>query len=224
MKRSGALGFVAAFAVYFGLIWMFWESPVIYPVKIFVVLLHELSHALATVATGGSVRHITLDALQGGATVSAGGSRFLILSAGYLGSLLLGGLLLMAGLELKRGLRPALGGVALVVLGATALLIRSTFGVVYGLAAGFALLAVARFLPALASRIALTTLGLTSCLYAILDIKADVIDRPGAPSDAHMLAELTGVPTMAWGALWIALAFLFSAILIRWAYRRAARH
>ncbi|MEZ4423606.1 MAG: M50 family metallopeptidase [Gemmatimonadota bacterium] len=214
---------LGGFAIWFGLLWTFWETPAFTPVKIFVVLLHELSHALAAVLTGGTVRHITLDAMQGGATVTTGGSAFVILSSGYLGSLLLGGLLLVAGMVLRKGLRPALGGVALVVLGATVFLIRSAFGFAYGLTAGLVLLAVARWLPAWVSRAVLIGLGLTSCLYAILDIKSDVFDRPGAPSDAYMLAEMTGVPTLVWGVLWAVLAFAFAAVLLRWAYRRAAR-
>ncbi len=225
VNKSGlpsAFRFLLGFAVYFGLIWTFWESPAIYPIKIFVVLLHELSHAAATVLTGGTVTEITLDAMQGGATYSRGGSRFVVLSAGYLGSLVMGAILLAGGLELKKGLRPALGLVAFIVLATTLLLIRSAFGFAFGIGAGFALLGVARYLPAVASRVVLTTLGLTSCLYAILDIKSDVLDRPGARSDAYMLSEMTGVPTMVWGVLWIGIAFLVSALLLRWAYRRAA--
>jgi hypothetical protein len=63
-------------------------------------------------------------------------------------------------------------------------------------------------------------LGLTSTLYAILDIKSDVLDRPHLPSDAAMLAEMTGIPTAAWGILWIAIALLVSSWLLRWVARR----
>ena len=64
-------------------------------------------------------------------------------------------------------------------------------------------------------------LGLTSCLYAVLDIKSDVLDRPGLPSDAAMLTELTGLPTLFWGVLWITLALAACGLLFRWAWRRA---
>ncbi len=66
----------------------------------------------------------------------------------------------------------------------------------------------------------LTALGLTSCLYALLDIKSDVLDRPYLESDAHMLAELTGVPTVVWGVLWIGLGLAVSVWLFRKAYER----
>ena len=64
-------------------------------------------------------------------------------------------------------------------------------------------------------------LGLTSVLYAILDIKSDILDRPGLESDAHMLAELTGIPTVAWGVVWIAVALIAAGLLLRSAYRSA---
>ena len=67
----------------------------------------------------------------------------------------------------------------------------------------------------------LLTLGLTSCLYAILDIKSDVLDRPELQSDAAMLGDLTGIDTVVWGGLWITVAVLASAWLFQWSYRRA---
>ena len=47
---------------------------------------------------------------------------------------------------------------------------------------------------------------MTSCLYAILDIKSDVLDRSHLRSDARMLSEVTGIPTEVWGGLWILIA------------------
>jgi hypothetical protein len=67
----------------------------------------------------------------------------------------------------------------------------------------------------------LLVLGLTSSLYAILDIKSDILDRPELQSDAFMLAEYTGIPTAFWGFLWIAIALAVTVMLFRWAYRRA---
>jgi hypothetical protein len=82
------------------------------------------------------------------------------------------------------------------------------------------LLASARYLPDYANRTLLTALGLTSSLYAILDIKSDILDRPHLESDARMLAELTHVPTLIWGVLWISIALAVSWWLLARAYRR----
>ncbi len=35
--------FIAGFGAYFLALWFLWNTPVVYPLKIFVVLLHELS-------------------------------------------------------------------------------------------------------------------------------------------------------------------------------------
>jgi hypothetical protein len=215
------LSFLAGFALYFGALWYFWESPAIYPLKIFVVLLHEWSHAVALVATGGTLERIVLDPQQGGATFGVGGSAFVTLSAGYLGSLLWGALLVL-GAQARR-VRPELAtgllGGAIVAL--TLLYVRSLFGIGFGLLFGSALVLGARYVPAIWNRRVLLTLGLTSCLYAILDIKSDVLERPELRSDARMLAELTGVPTAVWGFAWIGIALLISFLLFRRAFRDA---
>lgn len=215
------LGFLLGFSVFFGALWLLWNTPVVYPLKIFVVLLHEVSHAAALVATGGAVRSITLDPYQGGATIGAGGSPFLVLSAGYLGSLAWGALL-VAGAHTRR-LRPGLvvGLVGGAVVALTLVYVRSVFGVGFGLLFGAGMMLAAGRLPAVWNRRLLLALGMTSCLYAVLDIKSDILDRPELRSDAAMLAELTGVPTAVWGFLWIGLALLACALLFRWAWRRA---
>ena len=215
------LGFLAGFGIYFGLLWFFWESPLVYPLKIFVVLLHEMSHAVAIVATGGAVDHIVLDPYQGGATSGRGGSAFVALSAGYLGSLVWGAA--MVTMARARRARPGLinGLIGGAVLALTLLYVRSPFGVVFGLLFGTVLILASRQMNALWNGRLLLTLGVTSCLYAVLDIKSDVLERPELASDARMLAELTGVPTLFWGALWIMIALAVVGLLFRKAYREA---
>lgn len=216
------LRFLAAFAAYFATLWLLWNTPVVYPLKLFVVLLHELGHGLATIMTGGVVRAIAITPDQGGVCLCAGGNRLVSLSAGYLGSLALGALILEG--ALTRAERPrvitALLGAGTIII--TALAVRNVFGMLFGAGFGFGLVIVARYLPLKASTVLLTALGLTSCLYAILDIKSDVLDRPWARSDAAMLAEITGVPTIAWGLFWIILALAASWLLLRRAMRRAS--
>lgn len=211
------LVFLAGFAFYFGLLWIGWNTVFVYPLKIFVVLLHEVSHGAMALATGGTIQRIVLDPYQGGACYCPGGDAFLTLSAGYLGSVAWGAALLEAGRARRvrsRGLVGLLGGLVGVL---TLLYVRSLFGVVFGLAFAAVLVGAARLLPVLWNRRILLVLGLTSCLYAILDIKSDILDRPHLVSDARMLAELTGVPTVFWGVLWISLAVGVSA----WLFRRA---
>ncbi|NJD20400.1 MAG: M50 family metallopeptidase [Gemmatimonadetes bacterium] len=218
---SRKLRFLAGFAVYIGALWLLWDTVLVYPLKIFVVLLHEVSHAAAALATGGAVDRITLDPNQGGATYTMGGSRFVTLSAGYLGSLAWGALMVLA--ARARRVRPnvAIGLIGGLVVALTAVYVRNLFGIGFGVLFGAALVLVSGKLSLAANRSLLLTLGMTSSLYAILDIKSDVLDRPHLPSDAHMLAELTGIPTLVWGLLWIGLALWVTFLLLRWAWKEA---
>ena len=220
LKTKRRIVFLAGFLLYFGVVWSLWDTAVLYPLKLFVVLLHEVSHAAAAVATGGTVERILLNAQQGGATYTRGGNPFITLSAGYLGSLAWGALLVV--LAFNRWLKPRwiIGGVGAFVLVLTVFLVRSLFGFGFGILFGGGLLAGARYFSHGVNRTLLLGLGLTSTLYAILDIKSDVLDRPHLPSDAAMLAEMTGIPTAVWGFLWIGIALLVSAWLLRWVARR----
>jgi hypothetical protein len=217
------IGFLAGFGLYFGALWFLWDSPVIYPLKIFVVFLHEISHGIMAIATGGSIERIVLNPMEGGACYCSGGIEFLTLSAGYLGSLAWGAAILTIGQEAPKLSRKVAGLIGIMALVLTALYVRSWFGVAFGVGFGLLMLLSARKLSVGVNRTLLTVLGFTSCLYAILDIKSDILDRPGLESDAHMLAEMTGIPTVIWGVLWIGIALWVSAMLFRRAYRRAGR-
>lgn len=221
VRTRRRLRFLAGFGAYFAALWLLWNTPAAYPLKLFVVLLHEISHGAMAVATGGEIVEIVVTADQGGMCLCPGGSRFLTLSAGYLGSLGWGALILWGAVRGGRWARITCAAIGTGVLVLSLLYVRNAFGLVFGVLFGATLLVAAWRLANRGNLVLLTALGLTSCLYAILDIKSDVLDRPDAPSDAAMLAELTGVPTVAWGVLWIAVALGVSWRLFRWAWRRA---
>jgi len=220
-KSRRQIGLALGFALFFAALWYFWYTPVVYPLKIFVVLLHELSHAVALWVTGGTVESISLDPRQGGVTLGRGGIAFITLSAGYLGSLAFGALLVLGAQSAKIRSGALLATVGASVLVLTALYIRGGFGIAYGALTGAALLLGAKYLPAVWASRLIMALGLTSVGYAILDIKSDIIDRPGLRSDAAMLQELTGVPTLVWGILWIGIAIWAAFLLFRHQLRRA---
>ena len=144
--------FLIGFAAYFSAIWFLWDTPAVYPLKVFVVLLHEISHAMIAVATGGTIDRIVLDPNQGGACYCPGGNAFLTLSAGYLGSLAWGGLLVSAGQVKRINSRWVTGAVGLLVIGLTLAYVRSPFGFWFGLAFGSVLVLGAARLSAAAVR------------------------------------------------------------------------
>lgn len=214
-KRTELVGMLAFFVA----LWLLWDTPVIAPLKLFVVFLHEISHGIVAVATGGRIDRIVIEANEGGACYCGGGNPFLTLSAGYLGSLLWGLIFLwLATFESRARWTMAFVGAATGAV--TLLFMRSAFGFAFGLGFAMALVLAARKLPAIWNARILSVLGLTSALYAILDIKSDIIDRPGMESDARMLADMTGVPTVVWGVLWIGLAGGVVSLVIRRALAR----
>lgn len=220
---SNRTRFALALTAYFVVLWLLWPTPFVYPFKVFVVFLHELSHALAAVATGGRVAAITLDWRQGGATYTYGGNAFVMLSAGYLGSLLWGLALLAIARSRPRWTPPAIQALGMLTVLVTLVYVRNGFGVAFGIVFGGVLFAAGRRLKRDAAVMLLTALGLTSALYALLDIRSDIIERPGLESDAHMLAELTGIPTLFWGFLWAGIALASSLWLLHRLWRGGGR-
>jgi peptidase M50B-like protein len=211
-KRFDWWEFLLLCAIFLGLAAL-WNTIWVYPLKLFVVLLHEVSHGIAALATGGRIVSIAVYPEEGGATLTLGGAPFVITSAGYVGSLLFGVaiLLVSARTRLSQYLTMLLGiGAVSVAL----FCMREGRWFAAGCGLVFASLAP---LPRRVSELALRVVGVTSCLYAILDIKSDVIDRPNAPSDAAVLAARTGVPSVIWGVLWIVISLVVTVYAAKWA-------
>jgi Peptidase M50B-like len=65
-----------------------------------VIAFHEFGHAFMAKLTGGKVESISLDPNEGGVTHMRGGISALTLPAGYLGSSLIGALLIFCGFDI----------------------------------------------------------------------------------------------------------------------------
>lgn len=196
------------------LVFVFWSSWVVLPLKILVVFLHELSHAIAIVLTGGSVESFSISPRQGGLVIGRGGNRFISLSAGYLGSLALGMGLLVIALRTHwdKVVLAGFGGVMLLV---TLLYVRDTFAIAFCSGVGIAMIAMARFFGRPVCDLVLRIIGLTSMVYVPYDIFDDTIRRAGIRSDAYMLAEEFGGTTMFWGGLWLVLSLVAIVLCLK---------
>ena len=195
---------------------LLWGTPIVYPFRLFVVFLHEISHGIAAVLTGGRIVSIGMSD-AGGVCLTRGGWRLLILNAGYLGSLLWGALFLVLGAHRTRA-RPVVAVVGLFTVLITLAYVRTLFGFLYGLAAGLVLVAVAAKLAPVVSETLLAAIGATSVLYAIGDVAADVLIVHSGQSDASALARLTLVPAIVWATAWI----VASAVVLVQVIRRLA--
>jgi len=193
-----------------------WHTPWVLPLKLIVVLFHEMSHGIAAVLTGGRIQEMQVDWNEGGHCVTAGGSAFFVVSAGYLGSLLFGAALLLVGTRTRAS--PWVAGLLGVLIAVMAFRFMPawTFGKWFAVGAGGALAALAT-LPAVVSEIALRIIGVTSCLYVFLDIKQDVLDQDHPQSDASALAQITPVPAFFWGLLWIGISVVVVLVAAKWA-------
>lgn len=200
-------------------VFLLWDYAILYPLKLLVVFFHESSHALATIVTGGQVKEMVVVADQGGHVRSLGGNRFITLSAGYLGSLLWGVLIYLAAswTRMDRLVMLILG---LSVGAITLLFVGNAFAILFGLAVSVAMVLSARFLSHDANDFLLRLIGLTSMMYAVIDIYSDTISRSHLRSDARMLAEEFGGGTILWGSLWIALSLVVVFFCLRWSLRR----
>ena len=199
-----------------------WSTPAMLPLKILTVFFHELSHLLATRLTGGTPESLSLSPHQGGAVLSRGGNRFAILSSGYLGSLFLGLALFFAALR-SRADRWVMAALGLTMIAVAALYVREAFALGFCLGTGALMLAAARYLPHGPNDLILRLIGLTSIVYVPLDIFSDTLARAHLMSDARMLADHTGIPTMLWGALWLVLSLAAIALALRSTFRAPPR-
>ena len=114
--------------------------------------------------------------------------------------------------------------VPFVMLGAGLLFMRPIFGFgfIFCLVVGFLMLFLASRAEDGWHNFLLKLIGITSCLYAVLDIKSDILDRPHLHSDAVALQQLTLIPSVVWGVLWMALSIACTWWCLRLATRRRA--
>ncbi|MDQ1355418.1 MAG: hypothetical protein QG657_5728 [Acidobacteriota bacterium] len=208
---------------------LLWNTVVLYPVKLFVVGLHELSHGLAAVLMGGKISHIQIDSRIGGYCVYALPAQAgffqqsLVAAAGYLGSMLWGALIFIVASRTRFD-RAITFIIALMMLVISFYVIKTgeLFGIIFCLAFTLFLFVAIRWFSPLFHKIFLKSLGLISCLYAIIDIKEDVIDRSGIGSDADRIAKLFGVPNlaMAIGISWIVLAIIILVFTLKVSFKK----
>ncbi len=197
--------------------WFFWESPVLLPLKLLVVMMHESGHAIASLLVGGEVKHITVRTDQSGSCLSAlppGMFRqIIVFSAGYLGSAVAGAVLLLATFRFK--LRRWVLGAACVWLAVMGVLYaRDSFTLIFCLGTAVVLGVAAKFLPGGAVDVVNLFLAAFTALYALFDFRDDLWNSAVlADSDAGLLARQTWVPAIIWAAMWT----LMGITLLGWA-------
>ncbi len=195
-------------------------STFFYPFRLFGTFIHELSHGLAAIATGGSFQRFAVSPDLSGVAWSAGGVRWIISSAGYVGSAFFGGVLCVLwarGVPAKRVLYWL--GVLLGLL--CFLFVRNLFGIVAGaLLAGTLILAAQRLNARWANGL-LLFLAVQMMLDSINSLLNLVQVSAGTYvlTDAQIMAQTTGVPAVIWAVLWTLISMVALVLSLRAAYR-----
>ncbi len=195
-----------------------------YPFRIFVTFIHEGGHALAALLTGNSVASLSVAMNASGETYTTQGgliSQVFISSAGYLGSMAFGALLLIL-IRKAVAARLVLLGCAIFVFTLTMIygLFKPIFsmnmwsGIPFTLLAGTAisvgLVLIAKFASARVAAFFTSFLAVQCVLNALFDLKTVFfLASPFGPTvqtDAVNMANATGIPAILWTMIWIGLA------------------
>lgn len=208
-----------------------WLGPLAYPLRLLTTIVHELSHGLAALLTGGAFVRFVVFPDGSGLAYTAGGIPWVIIPAGYLGAALFGAGLIALGRS-PRASRIALGmiGAAIGLLtlryALPTLLSAQLLGGLLTIGAGVGLGALLAFAawraPASWSLFLLNLVGFWVGLSALGDLRTlfAITTADGLPpaSDAHAMARIAWLPPAFWAVLWalVAIAALGWSVWRTW--------
>ncbi len=162
---------------------------------------HELSHALATLFTGGVVSHIQLFSNGAGLCFSQGGWSVVIGFAGYFGAALWGYLLFNLAIW-QRGIQLSYACLGAGVFLTLLMWGRDLLTIIILLVLGLIFLLPLKLNQNPMLSIALRIIALMVMLNALAS-PAVLLGLQGR-GDAHMLAQQTWIPTWIWVFIWVA--------------------
>lgn len=195
-----------------------WNTIFIYPIKLFVVFLHESSHAIAILLTGGRIAEISLGFNLGGKIIAEGGNDMAIASSGYLGSLIFG-LLIFISSELQKVRRYIFLALAFLFLAITLISSPSLEFILIGIITIGILVFFAFFVRILLVKLIAKSFALVSSIYIIIDIKEDMLNDVFS-SDAHILAGLLGMDQIIISFLWLVISIILIWITVRLSFQK----
>jgi hypothetical protein len=224
MKQRGRYFVILALVV------ALWNTKVIKPLKIFAVFLHELGHSLMAVIFGNGIQGFRINLDESGYALTLPKnefSAFMIANGGYLGSVLFA--LLILRLKRTEAKKSIMGVAAILLLGVSIAYGKSVFTIVYAaIFSGFVLL-LYMFRNNKLYDWVVDIIGVASVAYAVYDTFVDTIllhinmklnlvqglwtHQP--VTDAMLLEEMTRIPAVVWGIIWLvtACAAVYSTII-----------
>ncbi|HOI29892.1 MAG TPA: M50 family metallopeptidase [Melioribacteraceae bacterium] len=217
IKKNRAFELIILIAISIAAI-LLWDTFAVYPVKLLVVLFHEISHGFAAILSGGEAISLEIGADLSGECLISEGNPFLIASSGYLGSFIAGVILFYSAYN-SRFRNFALSFLAAILILFT--INKGTGQILPVLTALLVLILffIIKFSPDIFSNYLLKSVGLISCLYVVVDIKEDIFSDSSSLSDAAILSGLTGIDSTVWGIIWLAICFVGIYLLFTYAFK-----
>ena len=209
---------------------LLWTSAPMLPLRLLVTLVHEAGHAVVAMLAGGHVQSVTINPSEGGLTffslpAGAGAPTSIAIgSAGYVGTAVVGGVLLEVCARVRQA-RVALGALAVLVAaiglawvpwstdpgGVAAQATGSSSGdgrftILFCVLTVAVLVAVAVQPLVPVRRVVLVAIATALCLGAVEDLRLVFeLSRSGGHSDATIVADAAPFPPWFWASLWLVL-------------------
>ncbi|MDH7604723.1 MAG: M50 family metallopeptidase [Melioribacter sp.] len=195
-----------------------WDSILFFPIKLFVLLLHEISHGIIAIITGGKILALEINFNLGGKCITEDGNQFLIAFAGYPGSFFFGAALFFSTYKPKLKIF-ILSIIAVIVFLFAINTMNDNLLSFISIIIAFSIFAINKFAPVHIANFIFRVIGLISCVYVIYDIKEDVFNNNNYLSDASLIAEITGLSSTFWGLLWIFISLIGIILLVTFSVR-----
>ncbi len=229
LQRRRALLITAAAIV---IVYIIWNVPqleaVLYPFRLFVTYVHEAGHGTMALVSGGQFLDFVVSPDGSGVARTIGGSRLLILPAGYLGAALFGAVLFYLANRLRYGRAISM------VLGVGLILFSLAFGrvsptaLLVGVGFGALLIALGWKAGDYINLLILNVLAVMTGLNAVFDlwflISNSGVQAGDLRNDAAAFQQAVAplVPAAVWALLWALAAVLMLAAAVWFSLLRPA--
>lgn len=185
--------------------------------------IHELFHALAALATQGSVGDIKVFGDGSGVTSVSGGWTLIVGSAGYVGSSIAGGWMIYLSRNGKSASR-MMTALALILAISMVVLVRGDLvGIISGAFWVLVLAYAGQKMSPNAASFAGQFIGIQQCVNAFQSLQTlvEISGNRGITSDAVILQHATGLPAIVWAISWVLLSVIIVVLCLRraWANR-----
>ena len=175
-----------------------------YPVRIFVTILHELGHAAGGIITGGKVEYVRINYDGSGRASVLGGNIPIIVMGGYVGSALFGNILFFIGMKAGKLARFTLFLIGAVMIFSALFWFSHLFSSISQIIFGLIAIGLAWkkwIVPEI-----LMFLGIASLVYIIQDFNG------GPSSDLALYAErVRFLSAKVWSYIWLGIVLILTA-------------